>query len=1165
MADFTPTPSQKLAVETRGGTVLVSAGAGSGKTSVLTRRLMSRILDPDDPRDVDSFLVITFTKAAAAELKSRILDALGEALAAQPDNRRLRRQSALCRQAQIGTIHAFCQNVLRENSHALGIAPDFRVADDERARTMKSAVLDRVMDQRYEQLEKYPGFAYLADTVGSGRDDGRLTALVLSLHDKMQCHARPERWAQAQLDALALRGVTDAGITPWGRELMDGAAASAEYWAGEMERLGQLMARGPAEILAAYGDSVSETAMALRDFVRALSGSWDGARARAEIPFPRLGGLRDSPDAALSELVKTRRDACKKAAAGFAERFSEPSAALLEELSRTRPAMEALLALTMDFDRAYAAEKRRRGLVDFADLEHLAARLLTEEDGAPTPLAAELSRRYTEIMVDEYQDVSEVQDLLFRAVSREGKNLFLVGDVKQAIYRFRLADPGIFLDKYNAFADADKAGEGEPRRVFLRENFRSRREIIDGANRVFAACMSEKLGETRYDENAALICGADYPGSVPAPELLLLDTRGDGEESPDRTRLEAGAAADRILALMAAGTTVTDHGQTRPLRWGDVAILLRSANAVGPVYRRALLERGIPAQSAQGGDFFTAIEVSCVLSLLAVIDNPHQDVPLIAALRSPAFGFTPDELSAVRAADRRGDYYTALVKAAESDRKCAAFLDTLTALRALAPDLTLSELLGRVYNELDLMAVCSAMRDGAARRQNLLLLAGCAKKFEAAGYRGLHRFNLWLRRMADRGEEPEGARSAPDAVQILSIHKSKGLEFPVVLLCDTARRFNRRDTSETMLVHPALGLGPKVTDLEARVEYPTLARRAIRQRAEREMLSEELRLLYVALTRAKERLIVTAAMADPAGQLEKLRPLAAFPMASEVLTQCQSPAQWLMCAALCGGDKLTLTLAAPAAAAQTDGEAAAETPPDPETAAELSRRLAFVYPHQAAQTLPSKVTATELKAGAFQPDGESAFLPPAPAGAFRAPAFSREKPKLTAAQRGTATHAALQVIDFAAAAEKGAAAEIAELSENGVLTAAEAAAVDAAAIDRLLASPLGARMLAAETLNREFRFSVLLPAEKFFPGGQGEEVLLQGAIDCWFEEEGGVTVVDYKTDRVAAAEVPARAALYAPQLRAYSLALTAMTGRNVRDAALVFLHSGEIIFREKNP
>lgn len=1163
MADFAPTPSQRAAIETKGGAVLVSAAAGSGKTKVLTERLMARLTDPEDPRDLDEFLVITFTKAAAAELKSRIMDELGEAMAARPDNRRLRRQSALVGRAEIGTIHAFCQDVLRENCHLAGLSPDFRVADDERAAQMRETVLDKVLDERYEHIEKYPDFAFLADTVGAGRDDGRLAALAMNLHDKMQCHARPEKWAAEQLRGLELEDGTDAGATVWGRELLNSAVETAGYWAAEMDKLSSLMAASDA-VNAAYGASVGETAEALRAFARAAHGDWDGARRLAEIPFPRLGSLRDSPDPALSEYVKTRRDACKKAAGALAEKFSDDSLSLMADMRRTAPAMRALTALALDFDKAYSAEKRRRALVDFSDLEHFAARLLTDEDGAPTALAREISERYAEIMVDEYQDVSEVQDTIFRAVSRDGTNLFMVGDVKQAIYRFRLADPAIFMEKYESFADADLAAPGRPRRIFLRENFRSRREVIDGANRVFSACMSKKLGETEYDENAALICGANYAGSVPAPELALIDTLGADEDNPDRVRTEAAWTARRIEKLAASGETVTEGGAERPLRYGDIAVLLRSANTAGGEYRRALAARGIPVQSSQGGDFFTSIEVSCAMSMLAVIDNPHQDVPLIAALRSPAFGFTPDELSEVRACDREGDYYAALSAAGEKNEKCAAFLRTLSSFRTLSPDIGVCELLWRLYNALDLMAVCSAMTDGETRRRNLALLLECADRFESSGYRGLRRFNLWLGRMAKRGEEPEGAGASADAVRIMSVHKSKGLEFPVVFLCDTSRRFNRQDSRDTVLVHPKLGLGPKVTDLENGVEYPTLSRRAIKERSEREMLSEEMRLLYVALTRARERLIVTAAMPDPQAQLEKLRPAAEYPMPSEALRACQCPAQWLMYAALCAGDRFTVSVCAPAK--DQGASEAAETPPepDPETEAAIERALDFRYPHKAAEELPSKVTATELKAGFFEPDPESAAAVPHFARQFREPDFAIRDKKPGGAEKGTATHAALERMDFRRAAEYGAAAEIARLAAEGFLTSAEAEAVDAPSLDALLRSETGRRLSAAEKLNREFRFSVLLPAEEFFSGGEGEEVLLQGAVDCWFQEDGGIVVVDYKTDRVSARETPERAKFYSGQIRAYALAMAAVTGKRVKETVLYFLRPGIAVSGEKN-
>lgn len=1157
MAEFTPTKGQKAAIETRGGAVLVSAAAGSGKTRVLTQRLMGYLTDEENPRDIDSFLVITFTKAAAAELRGRVLDGIGRALTENPENKRLRRQSALCQQAQIGTIHSFCQTVLRENCHLLGISPDFRVADEERARAMKESALLKVLEGRYDSPERFPDFALLADTVGAGRDDSRLGALVLQLHARMQSHPRPDKWAAEQKAALELDGISDAGETAWGRELLDGAMESAEYWAGEMDRLIEKI-RGEEKIKAAYAPSLEETALGLRDFYRAAQAGWDRAREFSDIPFPRLGSVRNSPNPELAELVKSRREASKKACRAIGEKFLQSSDKLLSDMRKTAPAMGELLDLTLDFDREFSARKRRAALLDFDDLEHLTAQLLIDDEGAPTQTARELSRRYTEIMIDEYQDVSRVQDAIFKAVSRNGENLFMVGDVKQAIYRFRLADPAIFTEKYESFVDEEKAGEGEARRIFLRENFRSRREIIDGANRVFGACMSKELGEIDYDENAALRLGASYEGAVPAPELLLIRLENADEDAPDKVKIEAGTVAAQIRRLLDSGETVWDNGVKRALRSSDIAILLRSANAVGGEYRRALISEGVPVCGGQGGGFFSSIEVSCVMSMLAVIDNPHQDIPLIALLRSPAFGFTPDELSEIRGEDSNADFYGALKKAGERMEKACDFLSVLGDFRALSADLSLGELLWKIYNELDLPALCSAMTDGENRRRNLMAFLEYAGKFEETGYRGLHRFVEWLGRLSDRGQEPESAAAGGEGVRVLSIHKSKGLEFPVVFLCDTGRRFNKQDTRQTVLVHPELGLGPKVTDLENKVEYPSLARRAIAARADREMLSEELRLLYVALTRARERLFITAAIKEPEAVMDKLRDGATYPVAAELLRGAQYPAQWLMYAAM-GDDTGALRLCIMDPESGDGSEATEEDPAenggDDELIKRLSEKLDFAYPFEAAQNVPSKVTATEMKSSWDEADGEDAFMLPKLDGIFRAPNFAPERGKISAAERGTLTHLVMERLDFHA--ESGQ-AELRRLVDGGVLSREEADCVDSGGIESFLRSEIGREMRNASVLNREFRFSVLLPAEEFFPEAGGEEVLLQGAIDCWYETSEGLVIVDYKTDRVSAGETALRARFYEGQIRAYRLALEKITGKRVCKTALYFLNPGKM-------
>ena len=1151
MAKFEPTSAQKAAIEESGRAVLVSAAAGSGKTRVLTERLLRRI---ENDADIDSFLVITFTKAAAAELKSRILDEISERLAADPDNRRLRRQSALCSKAQIGTIDSFCQSFLRENCHAAQLSPEFRVIEEDRAEAIKQRVIQRVLDDCYEAPDE--GFKLLTDTVGMGRrDDNKLAETVLALHRKTQSHARPELWLRQQLETLE-PAETDAGRTVWGSEILRNVRDDALYWAQRMDDVCRRAAEDEA-VAAKYGPSFAETALSLRDFARACDLGWDRAREALPISYPRLGTITNPPDPELKEYTKAVRELCKKNCAKYEKLLSASSEKLLSDMHRTAPAMRALIELTLRFDRAYAAEKRRKAEVDFADLEHLTAQLLTNEDGSPTELARETSQRFCEIMVDEYQDVNRVQDDIFRALSKNGENLFMVGDVKQSIYRFRLADPLIFTDKYEKYSFLTDADKTAPIKIMLQENFRSRQEVIDGINSVFTACMSKKLGEIDYDENALLRCGGVYDDSGCAPELILIDVKGDEDDLRDKTEKEAAVVADKIRELMLSGMTVSG----RELGYGDIALLMRSANSVGEVYRRELIVRGIPVAAGQGGSFFASTEIASLMSLLAIIDNPHQDVALIAVLRSSAFGFTADELTEMRLADREGNFYTALKKAAETNEKCAAFLETLGKLRSRAPDTPVDELLMFIYNELDLPALCAAMQDAPQRLANLRMMLELSKRFASGGFRGLHRFCQWLRRLAERGGDM-GAASSEGAVKIMTIHKSKGLEFPVVFLCDASRRFNDADLKQTVLIHPELGLGAKVYDLERRLEYPGLARNAIKQRLKREMLSEEMRLLYVALTRARERLIVTAAMKEPEKKLQSMMLQCTRPMSPEVLLGAQSMADWMIYAQLCTEDdkfKLSFISAADAAAAQAEEPELEKAPSDAEIVEKLRRNLAFSYPHEAATRLPSKVTATELKHLLDESDEEAASLAPTARSRFRTPRLG-DAYTLTPTQRGSAAHALLQHIDYSkTGSEEEIRGELTRMTREKFLTAQQAEAVDTGCIRRLFASRIGQRIMNADRLRREFKFSLLCPAEKFFPGGEGESVLLQGVIDCMIEENGEITIIDYKTDRVRGSELIERAKGYEKQLEAYAYAAQRMTGKPVRECVLYFLYSGETV------
>ena len=1163
MAEFKPTPSQKLAIEDRGGELLVSAAAGSGKTRVLTERLMRWITEGDAPRSIDNFLIITFSTAAAAELRSRISEELSARAAADPGSKRLRRESALVRRAQIGTIHSFCSALLREYAGRAGIAPDFAIADEDRARELRRLSLETVLEAAYAEAE--PGFIQLADTVGAGTDDRRLESLVLELHGKLQSHARPGDWAARQSE-LFETGAEDAADTPWGRELLESAADELLWWAGEFDELVRSLA-GFEKMGKAYVPSFSETASSLRGAAKRAAEGWDALREALPIAFPRLGSLRGGgEDPELAERAKARREACKKAAKRIEKGFTLPSEQLLRDMRATAPAMRALLKLVGDFDAEYTRRKRRRSLLDFADLEHLAARLLTEPDGSPTETAREVSRRYAEVMVDEYQDVSLVQDMIIRAVSDSGRRLFMVGDVKQSIYRFRLADPTIFLKKYESYADAPQP-EGVPRRVFLRESFRSRGEVVDAVNAVFGCLMSKGLGEMEYDERARLRAGLEYPGVVPVPELVAVPLPGadEDEERPDKIEVEAAYVARMMRRLVETGAKISEGSALRPLGYGDIAVLLRSVNVSGPVWRRVLAREGVPVEAGQSGGFFEAPEVAVILSLLAVIDNPRQDVALISVLRSELFGFTNDELTEIRLMSGEGDFYAALSARAEVSEKARAFLDTLDRLRDFARDSELATLIWEIYESLGCMALCSAMRDGEGRRARLLRLFELARSFETTGWRGLRRFLDWLRSMRERGEEP----AFPDedgggAVRIMSIHRSKGLEFPVVFIGDTARQFNRSDLRGSVLVHPELGLGPKFTDAARGIEYPTLARRAVANRLERELLSEELRLLYVAMTRARERLFITCAMADPQKTMDKLAPAAQEHIPAQALLPMRSMAEWLICAALgTGGRALTLSIGGDEEGAPRRVTPAAQ--PEPERTGEeaspvdFDALLAWRYPHSGAETLPSKLTATELKSLA-EPDAESAELLPRAARTFRRPDIALAARRLTAAERGTATHLALRYLELGALTTPEAAREAVDrLAAAGKLSAREAAAVDAAGLCRFALSPLGRRIAAAPRVLREFPFALLCPAERFFPGAEGEELLLQGVVDCCLIEPDGAVIVDYKTDRIAPEAAPERAKRYAAQLETYAWAVSRITGLAVKAKIVYFLQPGEAV------
>ncbi len=1153
MAKFNLTEAQSRAVAHRSGAMLISAGAGSGKTRVLVERLLDRICR--DGLDIDRFLIITYTRAAAAELRSRILSSLAERLREDPTNRQLRRQTALVYQAQIGTIHSLCAAILRENAQVCGIRPDFRQMDEAEQKVRKAEVLREVLQKRYREMDE--GFRALVDTLGAGRDDSALEEITLSTYDAVQSHPDPEAWLEAQIGAPAPD--CDAAETPWGALLLRRARARTEFWLRRMEEGAELFPEIP-RLEEAYGESWRETCLSLRGFLEALDRGWDAACRFGDIDFPKAKALRGL-DQPLALRLKALRLNCKKRMSKVTGSFDALSAEHMEDIARLKPVCDALFSLVRDFSRAYGEDKQRRAALDFSDLEHLTLRLLTEADGSPRPLARELRSRYEEILVDEYQDCNRVQERIFQALSRDGTNVTMVGDVKQSIYRFRLADPGLFLEKYAAYADEPEAGEA--RRVILPENFRSDPGVLAAVNQLFSRIMSRELGELDYGEREALRPGAERPATPGAFELIALET-GEAE----RLAAEAEAVAERISRLLRSGMRVPAGGGERPLEAGDIAILLRATRNRDSLFAAALEARGIPAFCVKASDSLRdRREVNWAISILQVVDNPRQDIPLIAALECPVWGFTQDELARIRCHDREGSFYDALLAAAEEGGRCADFLRSLSALRLAAADLSTEQFLRHLYRVTGLPELAEARQSGASA--NLDLLLEQAIRLSGSGSRGVFGFLNRLREAEQREASPlSGAAGGGSGVTITSIHGSKGLEYPVVLLADMGKQFNRSDSRKSLLIHPQLGAGPQITDRERGIRYPGLARLACAARIDNETLSEEMRVLYVAMTRAKQKLIVFCSHSDTEKYLASLEETARA-LEPQALEDCKSPGDWLLATALHleeAGDwrirRLRFGEGEEAERLPEEAEAAAAAQSVPEALVrEIRAALDWQYSRSADTRLPSKLTATELKGGfAAREAAEGAELlrPALRSRDFRAPAFLREgEPE--AQERGTALHLAMQYADLhACVTPEGAAEQLRLLRERRMLTQRQADAVDPERLTRFCVSDLGQRLLQAPHLHREFKFSLLLPARRFDSRGSGE-ILLQGVIDCWLEEKDGLVLLDYKTDRVTKETQQARAEHYAGQLEAYAYALEAITGRPVKEKRIYFFATGEAV------
>lgn len=1238
------TADQKKVIELRDRNILVSAAAGSGKTAVLVERIIGMITDPQRPIDVDRLLVVTFTNAAAAEMRERIGQAIDSLLLAKPQDSHLQRQSTLVRHSQITTIDSFCLNVIRNHFDSLEIDPSFRIGDEGELLLVQTDVMKELLEDCY--TEARPEFMEFVEAYGSGKTDSGLEEYIMQVYRFSQSCPRPEVW----LEECVNGGQTDSTKEVAGEEEIPGNTGEE---AGAREADGDQSAS-----LSAYEDAswmrylkhdIHMQALELArisDQALALCQEEDGpymylpmfqddrrmidALARAEsyeelnqallsISHARLSAKKSPEvDPAKRQEASALRDQIKKALKKMRDSYGvEDWREAGEDIRKSLIPVKTLAWLAGEFADRYARAKRDKNIVDFNDLEHFALQVLVEwgEDGRPRPTqAAKILRSgYEEILIDEYQDSNLVQETLLSSISREPEgrpNIFMVGDVKQSIYKFRLARPELFMEKYDTYTKEDSLYQ----KVELHQNFRSRDEVLKSVNQVFYRIMGRQLGNVAYNEDAALYTGASFE-ETPSPvsyatKLLYMNTGSQAlgqldEELADYTakELEAKMAAAKIRQLTDPqnGQWIWDKKNKcyRICQYRDIVILFRSMSGWADVFVNILMNEGIPAFAQTQTGYFSAMEVQLILSMLRLIDNPIQDIALAAVFKSPIVGLTDQQLAKLMARYKRWtkkgedrgmygafQYYRQLGdEGRRVDReiyeKLTAFASLLEHFRELSLYLPLHELIGRVYEETGYYNYVSAMPGGSTRKANLDMLVEKAAAYEGTSYQGLFHFIRYIDKLrkydTDFGEAVTVGEN-DNTVRIMSIHKSKGLEFPVVILAGMGKRFNNQDVTNRILIDPELGIGADYVDTDRRTRAVTLLKKVMKRRILLENLGEELRVLYVAMTRAKELLIMTGTERSLESKLEKYagrnegRELLPFTL----LSGATSYLDWLLMSLPGAG---TAIEAEEVPVMELVGQEVAEQAAaglgkeqllhlDPEKIYDetwrkaLEERFGYRYPHQAATRLHAKVSVSELKkAGQEIDEEETAFLPTVP----RFLSDDEEKLKeavgnaVWGASKGTAYHRALELLPFGRIeTRKDLERELERLVEEHKISPETRKLIQTGRLWDFFETPVARRLSLADRegrLHKEKQFVIGIPALELYPEESLEEdgeelVLVQGIIDAYVEEEDGICLVDYKTDRIRPGEEEMLAARYRVQLDCYQRALEQVTGKPVKERIL---------------
>ncbi len=1293
------TKEQEQVIKLRNRNILVSAAAGSGKTAVLVQRILEKVMDPDHPVDIDRLLIMTFTRAAAGEMRERIANALENALYENPDNEHLQRQTTLIHTAQITTIDGFCAYVIRNYFHLIGLDPGYRTGEEGELKLLKEDVMKELLENYY--AKDSGKFKYFIECYASGKTDDGIKELIYSLYNAAMSNPYPDSWLEKCIDCYRNTDLESIKVSEWMKLLWKNVVEDLDQAKTLIEEARELCFVPGGPYL--YDDALGSDLLLIRDAKeKAEKGDFDGVGALLGSPsFARLSTKKpkEPVDDTLKEQVKAIRESAKGILKEIGTRYftvKEEELPLL--LSSCLEPVEMLVELTREFIRLYGEKKREKNILDFTDMEHFALEILMEreendqnlgeadsetgeislEENGKAPerqesvyhmsaAARELSLKYDEVMVDEYQDSNLVQEMITSCVSgwADGrKNIFMVGDVKQSIYRFRLARPELFMEKYKQYRLTDS----DEQRIDLHKNFRSRSQVLNSANFIFRQIMGEDLGGIAYDEAAALYPGAEFPDGnreefLPTEVLLVEKDSEELEdlmEGQDARALEALAISHRIKEIVGKERVLDkETKEYRPVRYGDIVILLRSASGWSETFTEVLGAHGIPVYAASKTGYFSALEVVTVLNYLQVCDNPLQDIPLTGVLRSPLVGCTSQELAVLREEHPDGMIYESVLEfleeyenradnwekeeknrrnsepesgdlfewerflqeghqrkedeEKEARRKLTSpaaravlyeklhdFIRLLTEMRDLAVYTPVHELILEVLRRTGYGNYAKALPNGAQRSANLAMLVEKAMDYEKTSYRGLFNFVRYIEHLqkyeVDYGEvNLSGAGEG--SVEIMTIHKSKGLEFPIVILAGMGKQFNFQDLNARLLIHPDFGLGADAILPDRRVIVSTLNKQVIRRRLLEESLGEEIRVLYVALTRAKEKLIMTGTIAN----LEKeLLYLSRFRDNEQELlpaeTRLNGKTYWdYVLPALARhrcmdglyeefgllpslenplyddpsefevkritAQMLAQTEVVDQATGQMEEDLFeqwdCEKVTDPGIREELERRFGFVYPYEYRKDIPVKVSVSDLKKKSYHEDTdieEAVYFEPDIVPLI--PRFMEEKreseEEFTGSARGTAYHRVMECLEYDKMdSAKQLREQVTALVENKKLSEAEADCVRISDVQIFIESELGQRMKGAAlsgNLFREQPFVISRSAVEIDESWDPQErVLVQGIIDAYFLEEDEIVLVDYKTDRVRRGEEQKLIDLYHTQLEDYAQALQRMTGRRVKE------------------